>query len=165
MDKHIFVYGRNGYAKRIMKAIEKAKTAQERDKILLPLADFPVAFPVMLVEDGKHKPFFRPGFGSNIGIYRAEPGETKKPLFKTKAKALKEAQSIAEEIKASCNARTSAREELSKRLDKITADRKILADQIELAAAEKNELAHRAKMVQLGAIDLEISYINKSLQS
>lgn len=164
-DLHLFVYARNGYAKRIMKAISNAKTVHERDKVLMPLTDFPVAFPVMLVKDGKHKPYFRPGLGSNIGIYRAMPGDDKKPLFKTKAKALKEAESIAEEIRSQYNARVNARNELIQRQKILDSNNETLLKEL-IAAESANDLATAdKKRMMIGANNLEIDFIKKSLAS
>ena len=165
MEKHIFVYGRNGYAKKTIKALSKAKIVQERDKVLLPFTEEPVAIAMVKIVEGKGVNFFRPGLGKSLCVFRAEQNYTAMPEFKTKAKAYKEACSIAAEIKASCNARISARTELVQRLTKITADRTVVASEVELAALAMDDVTHRSKMNQLAFIDMEIAFITKSLKS
>lgn len=96
MTNHIFVYGFNPKAKRIMKRINAATSAFQRNKILLPLAQKPC----VIIEIRK-KPEYMPGLSNILIAYRLDidSGNKAIPSFATPEEALLEATSICDEIK------------------------------------------------------------------
>ncbi len=167
MDKHIFIYGLNGYAKKIVKALSKAETVSERNKILLPFTSRPSV--AVIINQKDSRTFYRPKLGLNIIAFRAEENYTAIPEFKTADEALTEAIFIANEIKTQHSIsqmhKSNARKELSQRLIKLNNDRVTVASEVNLAAETLDDVTHRQKMTQLGFIDMEIAFIEKTLQS
>lgn len=161
MENHIFVLGRNKFAKRTIKAISIARTAFHRNQILLRYADEPV---VIVQLDENKKLAFMPGLGENLIVFRAPEGSTEKPTFNSHAHALEEAKSIAEEIKLTHTNMLNALDGMKKRKDILLHELNENNIKLQQAEQEMDDVNHRVYTGLIGWADAEIAFIDNQLQ-
>ena len=144
-----------------MKSINAAKTAFERNKILLPLAEDPC---VIIEIRENQKKVYMPGLANILVAFRHDiESNDETPSFETHEQAFLEAVSICEEIKQNYKNMIEAAEKLKQRKTILLEQLNMNMIKIQEAEKAQDDVNHNFYSTQNRWIEGELTFIDKSL--